>query len=66
MKPDWKDAPEWAKWLAQDGDGAWVWFQNKPHMRGGCNFWLEGARPGFWKYASVVNEDFKAALERRP
>ena len=29
-KPDWKDAPEWAQWLAMDGDGAWWWFQNEP------------------------------------
>lgn len=24
-KPDWKDAPEWANWLAQDGEGQWIW-----------------------------------------
>lgn len=34
-KPDWKDAPEWAEWLAQDADGAWWWFQNEPEQRGG-------------------------------
>lgn len=25
MKPDWKDAPEWAQWLAMDEDGTWRW-----------------------------------------
>ena len=30
MKPDWKDAPEWAKWLAMDGDGWWYWYARKP------------------------------------
>ena len=29
-KPDWKGAPEWANWLAQDEDGPWFWFQLKP------------------------------------
>lgn len=34
MKPDWKDAPEWAMWLAQDCNGDWYWFEEKPHAIG--------------------------------
>ena len=30
MKPDWKDAPDWAMWLAMDEDGTWYWFENEP------------------------------------
>lgn len=30
MKPDWKDAPEWAEWLAMDADGEWYWYSKKP------------------------------------
>lgn len=30
MKPDWKDAPEWAKYLAMDSDGWWYWYENEP------------------------------------
>ncbi len=30
MKPDWKDAPKWANWLAQHGDGSWWWFEERP------------------------------------
>lgn len=30
MKPDWKDAPEWAKWLVMDGDGWWYWSEDEP------------------------------------
>lgn len=30
MKPDWKDAPEWANWLAMDSDGGWWWHEKKP------------------------------------
>jgi hypothetical protein len=38
MKPDWKDAPEWANWLAQDKDGHWYWFEKLPWLDGG--FWV--------------------------
>lgn len=30
MKPSWDDAPEWANWLAMDGDGLWSWWEIKP------------------------------------
>lgn len=30
MKPDWKDAPEWANWIARDRDGEWRAFENQP------------------------------------
>ena len=30
MKPDWKDAPEWANWLAMDIDGGWYWYEDRP------------------------------------
>lgn len=30
-KPNWKDAPDWANWLAQDYYGYWHWFEEKPH-----------------------------------
>lgn len=29
-KPDWKDAPEWAQYLAMDADGAWYWYELRP------------------------------------
>lgn len=38
MKPDWKDAPEWAKWLAQDDDGWFLWFGDAPYKRG--DIWI--------------------------
>ena len=31
-KPSWEDAPEWAEWLAQDGDGEWIWYVSKPFV----------------------------------
>jgi len=35
MKPDWKDAPEWAKWLAMDEDGSWYWYEKEPYSGDG-------------------------------
>lgn len=32
MKPDWKDAPKWANWLAMDSGGSWFWYENKPFV----------------------------------
>lgn len=38
MKPDWKDAPEWAKFLAMDSDGWWFWYEAEPvEASGGWN-----------------------------
>lgn len=39
-KPDWKDAPEWAVWLAQDEDGLWWWHEQKPWQGYELNFWF--------------------------
>lgn len=30
MKPDWKDAPEWANWVAMDSNGLWFWYEKEP------------------------------------
>lgn len=33
-KPDWKEAPKWAQFLAMDKDGYWCWHENKPDWCG--------------------------------
>ncbi len=30
MKPDWDEAPEWARWFAVDANGEAWWFEYKP------------------------------------
>jgi len=38
-KPDWKDAPEWAQYLAMDEGGQWYWYEDEPTLYGeiwGC------------------------------
>lgn len=39
MKPDWKDAPEWANYLAMDVDGQWHWYEAKPETHASDNGW---------------------------
>lgn len=41
MKPDWKDAPEWASYLAMDQSGDWYWFEARPFQIG--HEWSGGA-----------------------
>lgn len=66
-KPDWKDAPEWAQWLAQDSCGAWWWFKRKPEpqFRGHDGVWFSSCQ----EYAGGGNEyctGWLGTLERRP
>lgn len=39
-KPDWKDAPENAKFLAQDSDGDWYWWTGKPKLVDPLGYWM--------------------------
>lgn len=36
-KPEWKDAPAWASYLAMDEDGIWWWYEQKPYLEN--SFW---------------------------
>jgi len=69
-KPEWKDAPDWAMFLAQDKDGWWSWWNISPLVceRGEC--WNQGKPMENYKYedicASLVVRDWKETLEPRP
>lgn len=62
-KPDWKDAPEWAMWLAMDENHIWWWHQMQPSCLD--SHW---ASDGFVIYAhgGKPNLDWYETLERRP
>lgn len=61
-KPDWKDAPEWANYLAQDECGEWWWFEGRPEQTDDCT-WDYGGKA----LSSVgQNLDWHETLERRP
>ncbi len=68
-KPSWKEAPEWADWLAQDtagldGLGAWWWYRVKPNN--GDRTWSSKGHPS--RPAPLRGEvlgDWRDTLERR-
>jgi len=62
----WRDAPEWAEWLAMDSDGKWFYFTDKPGLRINRGIWLR-----LYGEADVANgippyNDWKTSLQHRP
>lgn len=66
-KPNWKDAPKFAKWLAQDSDGEWFWYAERPCLPAGKSGWVEVAG-SFCKWARKTPnyEPFESTLESKP
>ena len=64
MKPDWKDAPEWAKYLAMDKNGAWWWYETEPHNT--SNNWYPIGNVHYEMYTPSESEEWKKSLEKRP
>ena len=68
MKPDWKDAPVWSRWLACDEDGNWYWYEKVPSSADDEYGWsiLYGSE---FKYAGCTNgdicENWQETLEGR-
>lgn len=62
MTPDWKDAPEWAEYLAMDSNGAWWWFENEPELQVGT--WRTNG--GQLRRAGHPQVDFRESKEERP
>ena len=67
MKPEWKDAPEWAEWLFYEKySNTWVWCSKKPkwswfHMKWEAN--------GAWVYCHFSIRwagNGRDSLEKRP
>lgn len=63
MKPDWKDAPVWAQYLAMDHDGVWWWYEHKPIKLFGNEGWH--VRQGRSLQASRFTH-WGRSLEQRP
>lgn len=63
-KPDWKDAPEWAQYLAQDYDGAWWWYEREPAVSYTMGYFF-AENGGEWEEASYAS-DWDSTLEQRP
>ena len=65
MKPDWKDAPEWAGYLAQDGEGGgWFWFAAEPIWDSCIEEWCPSDSDARHQQAVIPRP--RGTLERRP
>jgi hypothetical protein len=62
-KPDWKDAPDWANFLARDADGSWWWYRDIPHISFG-NPWHETG--GKMLRATDGDDSWRSSKEERP
>jgi hypothetical protein len=56
----WKMAPAWANWLAQDADGTWWWYENKPVWD---EWWMYEGRVSV---LDIYREHPSQTLEGRP
>lgn len=64
-KPGWKDAPEWARSLAQHSVGRWTWYEEDPSPNDN-GFWVDGGVCQCAGEAGEVLGDWRDTLERRP
>lgn len=60
--PSWDDAPSWANWVAQDGDGQWQWYNKKPVAECGC--WA--SHKGNYDSARGTIKTWQQTLQERP
>ena len=64
MKPDWKDAPKWAKYLAMDDRYIWYWMEYKPCYMGTC--WVGQGRRIQIGRGGGAGGSWRNSVERRP
>lgn len=64
QKPDWCDAPDWAKFLAQNDDGQWFWYEKKPSKSRGMGYFF-AENGGEYEEAGWA-DDWEDTLEARP
>lgn len=66
-KPSWDDStPPWAKWLAQDADGAWYWYSERPHVSTSNPVWMRSPTSKFERAGwSSSSHAWRTSLEPR-
>lgn len=65
-KPSWKNAPEWANWLAKNSTGEWVWYEVKPDKANGDISTKWSVPANSRRVAAEDNSDWDESLEERP
>ena len=67
-KPDWKDAPEWANYLAMDSDEEWYWHEMEPWIGAYTDTYPDTWQSNGHSDVACDNAYYVAAntLEKRP
>jgi len=66
-KPSWDNAPEWANWLAQDANGDWYWYKERPIPDSRDHIWTH--KKYGYKHERALTPYIKEwynVIERRP
>lgn len=66
IKPSWKSAPDWAKYLAQDGDGTWYWYEERPSVSPLSRVWSRTSSTSKQMRCLDNTEEWRVTMERRP
>ena len=62
---EWKDAPKWANWRAQNSDGEWNYFEREPKQ--GQGYWEnDGGMGTVRRDGKGYNADWRLTLKKRP
>ena len=64
MKPDWTKAPEWAKYIAMDSNGAYYWYATKPYSNLDLGEWMTNEGPS--QRAVMRDVNWVNSLEPKP
>ena len=60
----WQDAPDWARWAAQDIIGDWFWYEQEPYIEACGMWWVDCGPMELFEHRSIV--DYKYSKQCRP
>lgn len=67
IRPPWSKAPDWAKYLAQDGDGTWYWYGDRPlASTSGSKVWIRANNQAQQAVVEHDDDAWKGTLEHKP
>lgn len=63
--PDWRTAPQWACYMAQDLNGGWWWYECRPtpSPSGG---WMSSQPGSRIQRCETANPDWRQTIQSRP
>ena len=65
-QPNWQDAPEWAKYWAQDRDGQAYWYEVEPYVDERMTQWSQPNRTKVEEDMSLWLPTWRNTLQERP